>query len=228
MSPYGDLYFMAGQKIRKMSNKRQETSERLIKAVGDLVAEQGFASAGVNAIARQAGVDKVLIYRYFDGLDGLYTAFAQSADFWPSVSEILGDKEDYEQLKKRPFAEIMAEVFRRYIRAIRSRPTTQEILAWETVERNSLTIELEKVRERMALDLMAHMQTINAPEADWQAITNIFTGAIHYLIIRGRKIKSFSGMDIRDDEEWERMVSAIETLCHAVSASIVKTKNETN
>ena len=208
------------------SKKREETTQRLISAVGELVADKGFTNIGVNAIARQAGVDKVLIYRYFDGLDGLYKAYADSADFWPPVTEILGEGESFEALKQRPFSEMLAEVFRRYAQALRKRPMTQEILAWETVERNALTIELENVRERMAFELMAHLQTIDAPSADWQAITNIFTSAIHYLIIRGRKIKYFSGMDINDDEAWERIMHSIELLCHGISVNAKNTQKE--
>ena len=47
------------------------TRRRLISAVGSLLAREGFKGIGVNAVAREAGVDKKLIYRYFDGLPGL-------------------------------------------------------------------------------------------------------------------------------------------------------------
>jgi hypothetical protein len=42
-------------------------------------------------VAREAGVDKVLIYRYFGGVDELLGAFGQSGDFWPSVAQVIGD-----------------------------------------------------------------------------------------------------------------------------------------
>jgi AcrR family transcriptional regulator len=50
---------------------RAATEERILTAVGEVLARDGFAAIGVNAIARQAGVDKVLIYRYFGGLPEL-------------------------------------------------------------------------------------------------------------------------------------------------------------
>jgi AcrR family transcriptional regulator len=46
------------------------TSKRLISAVGSLLAKKGFKGIGVNAVAREAGVDKVLFFRYFGGLTG--------------------------------------------------------------------------------------------------------------------------------------------------------------
>jgi len=191
---------------------RLETEAKLVKAVGEVLAERGFAKLGVNAVARQAGVDKVLIYRYFDDLDGLMRAYAKSSDFWPSSIELLGDSEAREQLKTMPFAKAFSEVFRRYANALRSRPLTLEILSWETIERNALTVASEEVREAAGLELMAFLSETNPPSADWQAIANIFSGAIHYLAIRSRKVSVFSGMNIADDHGWERLIASIELL----------------
>ena len=198
---------------------REETESKLICAVGETIAASGFSNIGVNAIARQAGVDKKLIYRYFDGLDGLYKAYAASADFWPPVSEILGTDADFAELKHQPFAHIMRRVFARYVDAIRARPLTMEILAWETLERNALTIELENVREQMGLALFAQMEQIDVPAADWQAIVNIFSGAIHYLLVRGRKVRFFTGMDLHDDAAWNRLLDSIEFICQSIESN---------
>jgi AcrR family transcriptional regulator len=202
----------AVDKQKHNQKNRPETEAKLIRAVGEVLAERGFAKLGVNAVARQAGVDKVLIYRYFDDLDGLLQAYAKSSDFWPSSIELLGDSQGREQLKTMPFAQAFTEVFRRYANALRSRPLTLEILSWETIERNALTIALEEVREAAGLELMAFMSNVNPPSADWQAIANIFSGAIHYLAIRSRKVTVFSGMSIANDDDWERLIASIEFL----------------
>jgi len=54
-----------------------------------LLAKNGFESLGINNIAREAGVDKVLIYRYFGGLPQLFRAFAEKGNFSPSLEEIV-------------------------------------------------------------------------------------------------------------------------------------------
>lgn len=202
-----------------MIKKREATEARLVQAMGEVLAEKGFGKVGVNAVARQAGVDKVLIYRYFNGLDGLMEAYAQSAQFWPSASEILGEGASYEALRSRRFSEIFSEVFRRYAKALRARPLTLEILSWETVERNALTIALEKVREARGLELMAHMKNVDFPEGDWQAISNIFSGAIHYLAIRARKVNTFTGMDLSNDQSWDRLIDSMEFLIRGVESN---------
>ena len=57
------------------------SKEKLIQAVGRVIAQVGFQSLGVNQVAREAGVDKKLIYRYFGGLRGLVAAYGQTVDF---------------------------------------------------------------------------------------------------------------------------------------------------
>jgi len=57
-----------------MSKNRDETSRKILDAALSLAGEEGFAALGINAVARRAGADKQLIYRYFGGLEGLLAA----------------------------------------------------------------------------------------------------------------------------------------------------------
>jgi AcrR family transcriptional regulator len=70
MSPFGDF-------LEEFMGNREETTERILEAGLDLLAEEGFAALGVNTLARKAGADKQLIYRYFGGLDGVLAALGQ-------------------------------------------------------------------------------------------------------------------------------------------------------
>ncbi|WP_353409091.1 TetR/AcrR family transcriptional regulator [Arenicella sp. 4NH20-0111] len=205
--------------MKKAVKNKEDTMQRMVSSVGELIAEQGFANVGVNALARKAKVDKVLIYRYFDGLEGLYAAYANSIDFWPSVEEILGEEDDVQELMSQPFDKVLRTVLERFANAVRSRPLTIEIMAWEMVERNALTIALEQVREQMGLDLAAHMQKLDLPSADWPTITNTFIFAINYLAIRSRKIERFTGIEINSEQAWTRMFDSMEFLINGTGNS---------
>jgi len=204
-----------------VTKNKIKTKDKLIGAVGELIAESGFSSVGVNAIARRAGVDKVLIYRYFGDLNGLYEAYAKSSDFWPSIDELV-DESMLEGAslncgeREAQSRQMLAEFFTRYLSALRSRPHTIEILAWETIERNALTVALENVREEFAMATLEKFSHLKLPDADWLAITNLFTGSIHYFALRARKISNFSGMDIQQDEFWDRLAQTIEFLIFQV------------
>ena len=61
-----------------LKRNRLDTEQKILRALQQVLLEQGFPAVGINAIARQAGCDKVLIYRYFDGLQGLLQTFSET------------------------------------------------------------------------------------------------------------------------------------------------------
>ena len=126
---------------------REATRTRLIEAVGTLLAREGFRALGVNAVAREAGVDKALIYRYFGGLKGLIAAFGGHESFCPSVKELAGG--DLDAFIRLPLPERASQMAINFLRAIRKRPITQEIMRWEMIERNEFTRELDIIRENI-------------------------------------------------------------------------------
>jgi AcrR family transcriptional regulator len=113
---------------------RDATNTRLIRAVEELIAEDGFGAVGINAVARRAGADKVLIYRYFGELAGLLAAYAEEGDFWWQVDDLLTEPlpgpADEEGLPA-----CLATVFARHAAFLRDHPVTLEVIAWEMSER---------------------------------------------------------------------------------------------
>src|SRR5271155_5339461 len=67
---------------------RERTRGKILAAVGRVLARKGSKGLGINAISREAKVDKVLIYRYFGGIDQLYRAFALEGNTFPSLEEV--------------------------------------------------------------------------------------------------------------------------------------------
>jgi AcrR family transcriptional regulator len=61
-----------------MNRNREDTRNRILEAALAVLAEEGFGPLGVNAVARRAGCDKKLIYRYFDGMEGLCAAMGEA------------------------------------------------------------------------------------------------------------------------------------------------------
>jgi len=56
------------------SRDREATMHRFVEVAATVIARDGAAGLGVNAIAAEAGADKKLIDRYFGGPDGLLAA----------------------------------------------------------------------------------------------------------------------------------------------------------
>jgi AcrR family transcriptional regulator len=187
----------------------------VLTAVGQVLARDGFAAVGINAIAREAGVDKVLIYRYFGGLDALLRAWGASGRFWPSVAELLGDVP--EAVLSLPLADRYAVFFDRFVDALRARPLTIEIMAAEIHERNELTAILEAEREQWGAQAEA---VFGGEELErrphLRGITLLLVAGVQYLVIRARKIRLFGGLDLRSDGDWEKLKASVRTMAKQV------------
>ncbi|MEO6210821.1 MAG: TetR/AcrR family transcriptional regulator [Gemmatimonadaceae bacterium] len=68
-----------------MTRDRFATRAAIIESAASLVAAGGIPHLGVNSLADAAGCDKVLIYRYFGGLDGVLAALGAERVLWPAV-----------------------------------------------------------------------------------------------------------------------------------------------
>jgi AcrR family transcriptional regulator len=188
------------------SRDAEATKRRLVEAVGTILSRDGFSALGVNAVAAEARTDKALIYRYFGGFGELLEAYADSATFWPTVEEMAGGS--LEELAALPPDERSARVVHHYVLALRKRPLTLEILAWELSERNEVTARLEAVREQRSMKLLAALAHDFPPGVDLAAVAAVFGGGVHYLLLRARKIRIFNGIDLRSEEGWARLESA--------------------
>jgi AcrR family transcriptional regulator len=72
---------------------RFATRAAILQSASELVAALGVQAVGVNALAQAAGCDKVLIYRYFGGLDGVWAALGAERMVWPRVEVESGNGE---------------------------------------------------------------------------------------------------------------------------------------
>jgi len=73
---------------------RFATRAAILQSAEELVAVQGVEAVGVNALAKAAGCDKVLIYRYFGGVDGVLAALGAERMVWPRVEVEAGGSVD--------------------------------------------------------------------------------------------------------------------------------------
>jgi AcrR family transcriptional regulator len=190
---------------------RAATRDRILAAVGAVLARDGFARLGVNAIAREAGVDKVLIYRYFGGLPELLRTWGSSGRFWPRVADLLGPEP--QALLDLPEAERYARFFEHFVDALRARPLTLEILAAEVQERNELTAILEAEREAWGEEAG---RVLGGPA--WAArphlatVTLVLVAGVQYLMLRARRLRVFGGLDLQSDAAWYEIKRALRTL----------------
>ncbi len=156
---------------------RKGTRRKILAALGRLLARKGSSGLGINAISREAKVDKVLIYRYFGGIDQLYQAFALEGNTFPSLEEVAeGRLNEFPNLSPAEKAKVIVLGFGR---AIRRRPITKELMRWELQERNALSDALAKERERQAQHWLGLAPDLHG--ADLPAVTALLVAGQVFL-----------------------------------------------
>ena len=191
------------------ARNRLQTEQRILDAVSAILLQQGYPAVGINEIARQAGCDKVLIYRYFGGLDELLLAFAETTPLWWEVDEII--HEDAADCAATALPDYLEMLLSRYVQVLESRPLALEIMAWEMSEQNGLTRALARTRSERGMALVKRIREFyDQPNIDIGGILGVFGAAINYLVIRTRKqSRQYK------TEEWWRLQQTIHRLLRA-------------
>ncbi len=191
---------------------KEVNKKHLINAVETILAREGFKNLGVNKIAREAGVDKVLIYRYFGGLHQLVSEYSQTLEFWPGLEELLG--QDEQALQSFSAEQQFAFFFKSFLRALRRRPMTQMIMVWwDSEPENEFTKQLDDIRMRRALEFFERLEKIPV-DKDLTAIVAILYAAISRLIERSQTTGSLGGINLNNDDGWERIEQGFDLLLH--------------
>ncbi len=192
-----------------MTRSRIQTEQRILDAVGAILLDQGYPAVGINAIARQAGCDKVLIYRYFGGFDELLLAFAETTTLWWEVDEIVTETAD--ECAEIALPDFLQRLLNRYVTALESRPMALEIMAWEMSEQNNLTNTLARIRGERGMELVKRIRAFyHQPNIDIGGVLGVFGASINYLVIRTRRQSQQYKV-----EEWWRLQQTIGKLLQA-------------
>lgn len=182
---------------------RQQTEEQIVRAFETVLLREGVEGLGVNAVAQEAGVNKVLIYRYFGDLPGLARHWVSNSSFWPTPLELIGN--DPEAFEKLPVRDRVRTVLCNYVDAIRARPQTVEMLAAELMAPSDITRAFADALVRPGKGV-ADFIRLDTNETDitdqvWNLIFMV-NGLASYLAIRERNNPTYLGMDLHDDESW--------------------------
>jgi AcrR family transcriptional regulator len=192
------------------------TKQRILEAVGTVLAQNGFSGFGVNAVARAAGVDKVLIYRYFGGLSELLRVYAKQGNFWPTIREQVGH--DLRKIASTSLTKLAKTLLVGHLHSLRQRPQTQEIMRWELHERNELTDELARVREQQGVEIFELLPPLDrkTKALDLAAITAIIHAGITYLVLRAKTADVYLGVNLQSEDGWKRIETAVDQITDAL------------
>jgi AcrR family transcriptional regulator len=190
---------------------REQTELRLVAAFDRVWSRDGIQGLGVNAVLKEAGVGKALLYRYFGDFVGLARAWAEGETFLPrppALAAASGNDRSRPQV-----AAVMA-----YARALRARPKTRELLIVELLRTSPVTDALDDMRARFGREMRGFMATGGAPEGeDAFALSFFVTAAVTYLSLRADAVPDYYGMRLDREADWQR----IEAMLERISARVL-------
>ncbi len=198
------------------SRDREATERRILDAARAVLAASGSEGFGINAVARQAGCDKQLIYRYYGGLGGLVDAIGKDiASWWADrlrPLEALGCPDTYAELMQR----LGLSVFQ----ALRDDPLMRQIVMWELTSNSDQVQRLSRARSVALQEWMQRVRgNLVPPEGMDAAATNaVILAAIQHLVLAGTTAGAFAGVPLTDEADWERMRGTLKRVIAALYA----------
>jgi AcrR family transcriptional regulator len=191
-------------KIKKRD--RERTKSKILKAVGEVIEQHGTEKVGVNLIARTAGVNKVLIYRYFNSVDGLMEQYVTSGEYTSTT----GDEylENIGVVAPEDRAKTMTSLMLTFLSDLRERKATRDLLRWEIGTGKSM---LSDARNEVAMRLLHKIGELpNCP--DTAALMTFITAGIYYMTISTDYRDKMITIDLQSDEGWKRIENVIERM----------------
>lgn len=197
-----------------LKRNRQETEQKIYDAFLCILEEEGFRGMGINAVARRAGVDKNLVYRYYGGLEGILLRYAKEGDFF----EMLTDAH-IKLLENTPKVE-PREFFKSYlsaaVKALRQQPHTQEILRWQLSQNDATTKELFRFANKQIVSIFkANTKNNGVNKSLVQAMPLVVSGLL-YLVLMSKHHRYFMELDLSTDEGWEKIEQMVGAVIDAV------------
>lgn len=199
------------EKSITVERDREATEKRLLETIGKMIAEDGFERIGINAVATQSGVSKILIYRYFGSIDGLMTAYIRQHDFWLNFPLEFPDSENIPSFIKG--------MFQGQIEQLRNNPTLKRLYRWELSCNNDMITKLREQREKIGIHLVEKVSELTGHSRKEIAVMASFlTASITYLVMLEDFCPVYNGIPLNQDSGWEQINEGIEVLINKVFA----------
>lgn len=192
----------------------KDTRQELLKASYKVLACKGFINFSPDDVADEAGVTRKVLFHRFKGMIHLVSALGNSGIYWPLTPELLSyAPKDFPDI---PPEEQVAAFFSSMRKALYTRPETLRILGWEMLERSALSEELEKIRERTALEFFENLRPDVPSDVDLSAAVALIGSGVNYLAIRSLNTRSFGGIELQDEESWSRIEETTKAMLKGV------------
>ncbi len=208
------------EKDEKIRRNRAKTTQRIVEALEEVIAERGLEGVGVNRVAEKANVSKVLIYRYFGGMEGLLEYYVKMGKLFPIFTPALLDQ--IRPLHESDIARIWYRQVIQTYRHFRTYKAAREVLKASVIENDSIAETTARAQDEEMTRLVSQLSFVKG--ADTEAISAVILGAMNYLTIMAQNDRTMISIDLRSEEGWERIENAVKTIYIALNKMAIGSK----
>jgi AcrR family transcriptional regulator len=192
--------------------RRVKTEAALLDAFETVLIREGAGGVTVQGIATEAGVAKTLVYKYFDGLEGLIKVWAEQREIFLPLEELFPDPESAAaELHQDPYNFAKMQILKQ-AEHMRRHPVYIELCLAEVAGSGPvIDALLELRRERNEAESQALGEQLDGSAIPMLLPLMLMPAAITYLAMRARKSPLFAGMvELDTDAGWNSMLQAVE------------------
>lgn len=188
---------------------KERTKEKMIQAVGKVLLKKGYTGLNATTIAKEAGIDKSLVWTYFGILDNLVEEYIDQRDFWKFKA-----KESIENLTsviKEVNEHDMAALLQFQYKALLEDEMLQRIMLWGISEKKDFLRNISNERELIGEEIFKNIDPqFKDSIIDIRAILAIVLAGIYYLTLHGKTNTSlFCGIDLNTENGEQRINESI-------------------
>lgn len=197
---------------------REQTESKILEAVASIVESDGFEKLGINTIALKANVSKMLIYRYFGGLEELVAQFIMQKDYWANTDTLI--------LNPHSVGDSIKSMFRNQIEQLRNDVTLRRLCRWELSCHNASIDRLRDKREENGCDLIKVVSRLTGcSNSEVASLASILSASISYLTLIEDQCPTYNGIALQTDKGWEQIVQGVDMIVDLWIKSIHERKN---
>ena len=194
---------------------REKTEEKILEAVRSIIESEGFEKLGINTIALKANVSKILIYRYFGGLEGLIVKFVMQKDYWANADTIM--------INSHCVKDSIIKMFRNQIDQMRNDVILRRLYRWELSCYNTNIDQLRTKREENGCELIKMISALTGcPNTEVASLASILSASISYLTLIEDQCPTYNGICLQTDGGWNQIMQGVEIIVDLWIKSIHK------
>ena len=179
---------------------KAQTKKKILTAVDTILLSEGVEGIGVNKVAKYSGVSKQLIYRYFDGLDGLLREYVSQKDFWRlMVKNVHGRSNGVDSHNLQQVASYLLE---KQFDVFYHNRIMRELMRWSITDKDHTAMaEMIAAREKAGIPLVQKIDKhLGLTDCQFGAVAALLLAGVYFLALRAHTQKgTFCGIDINDE-----------------------------